>query len=104
MLSVHSLSHSLQRDLGDRLLPGFNDASGVPYTDVNLHTHNAHQPSWGPHSSTSEISTIQLEFKDLSHVTGNDVYFKKATRVMEHLDSLPKTDGLVPMFIDAHNG
>ena len=37
-------------------------------------------------------------------MTGNDVYFKKATRVMEHLDSLPKTDGLVPMFIDAHNG
>lgn len=30
----------------------------------------AHSPKWSPDSSTAEVSTIQLEFRDLSRSTG----------------------------------
>ena len=41
---------------------------------MNLATGRAHAPKWGPDSSTSEVSTIQMEFRDLSRVTGDDKY------------------------------
>jgi mannosyl-oligosaccharide alpha-1,2-mannosidase len=60
-----------QVDLGTRLLPCFNSESGVPYSDVNLATRKAHSPKWSPDSSTSEVTTIQLEFRDLSRCTAD---------------------------------
>eukprot|EP00049_Salpingoeca_infusionum_P022704 m.8272 g.8272 ORF g.8272 m.8272 type:complete len:630 (+) comp5339_c0_seq2:127-2016(+) len=109
LLSTYSLTKDkmfLEKatDLGDRLIHGFNDQSGVPFSDVNLLTKVAHKPKWGPDSSTAEISTIQLEFKYLSYLTKDKRYFDKATQVMEHLHSLPKKDGLVPIFINANSG
>jgi len=44
--------------------------SPIPYSDVNLISHMAHSPKWSPDSSTAEVSTIQLEFRDLSRSTG----------------------------------
>lgn len=63
-----------QTDLADRLLPCFDSESGVPYSDVNLFTRKAHPPKWSPDSSTSEVTTIQLEFRDLSRITGDPKY------------------------------
>ena len=64
-----------QKQLGDRLLKGgFSSGSKVPYSDVNLMTETGHSPQWSPYSSLSEVTTIQLEFKDLSKSTGNNVY------------------------------
>ncbi|CAL4093322.1 unnamed protein product, partial [Meganyctiphanes norvegica] len=91
-------------DLGDRLVAGFNSGSGVPFADVNLKSRKASKPRWGPDSSTSEVSTIQLEFRDLSRVTNNPIYEEKAEFVSKHIHSLPKTDGLVPIFINAQTG
>ena len=50
----------------DRLMGAFDTLSGVPYSDVNLKTKTGHAPKWSPDSSTSEVTTIQLEFRDLS--------------------------------------
>lgn len=61
-------------DLADRLLPCFDSESGVPFSDINLFTRKAHAPKWSPDSSTSEVSTIQLEFRDLSKITGDPKY------------------------------
>lgn len=91
-------------DLGDRLLPCFNTRSGIPYSDVNLQSHRSHPPRWGPDSSVSEVSTIQLEFKDLSRITGNSKYEKAVDKVSLHLHNQPKQDGLVPIFINAETG
>lgn len=55
-------------------MPCFDTESGIPFSDVNLFTRKAHAPKWSPDSSTSEVSTIQLEFRDLSRATGNPVY------------------------------
>lgn len=52
-------------------MPAFSTSSGVPYSDVNLGTKTAHGPKWGPDSSTSEVTSIQLEFRDLSRSTGD---------------------------------
>ena len=64
----------VQEELGDRLLPCFNSESQIPFSDVNLYTGHAHAPEWGPDSSVSEVSTIQLEFRDLTMITGNTKY------------------------------
>ncbi|XP_063604139.1 endoplasmic reticulum mannosyl-oligosaccharide 1,2-alpha-mannosidase-like [Penaeus indicus] len=91
-------------DIGDRLIAGFNSGSGVPFADVNLYSRKASNPKWGPDSSTSEVTTIQLEFRDLSRVTGNPIYEEKVNLVSDHIHKLPKTEGLVPIFINAQTG
>lgn len=91
-------------EIGDLLLPGFKSGSGVPYSDVNLFTHHAHAPRWGPDSSVSEVSTVQLEFKELSRITGDSKYEEAADKVTEIIHGLPKTDGLVPIYINAETG
>ena len=55
-------------------MPAFATQSGVPYSDVNIKSGKAHAPRWGPDSSTSEVTTIQLEFNDLSYITGDPKY------------------------------
>jgi hypothetical protein len=92
------------KDLGNRLLPAFSSKSGVPYSDVNIGNHRAHGPSWGSDSSTAETTTVQLEFKDLSHATGDPKYSTPAERVNEIVAKLPKQNGLVPIFINANSG
>eukprot|EP00041_Stephanoeca_diplocostata_P033223 m.1093250 g.1093250 ORF g.1093250 m.1093250 type:complete len:660 (-) comp24295_c0_seq4:2274-4253(-) len=109
LLSSYTLSGDhmfLERatDLGDRLMHAFKSASKVPFSDVNLGTHNAHKPAWGPDSSTSEVTTIQLEFRELSRLTGDDKYKNAVDEVMEHVRAQPKTDGLVPIWINANSG
>nr|XP_022323274.1 endoplasmic reticulum mannosyl-oligosaccharide 1,2-alpha-mannosidase-like isoform X3 [Crassostrea virginica] len=92
------------KDLGDRLLPCFKSPSNVPFSDVNLKTGHAHAPRWGPDSSTSEVTTIQLEFRDLSRITNDNRYEHAVNVVSEHVHNLPKKDGLVPIFINANTG
>ena len=85
-------------------MASFDTPSGIPYSDVNLRTKSGHAPKWSPDSSTSEVTTIQLEFRDLSRVTGDPRYEDAVSRVSRHVHSLPKTHGLVPIFINANNG
>ncbi len=63
-----------QIEAGDGLMPAFKSGSPVPYSDVNLKSGSAHPPRWGPDSSTSEVTTIQLEFRELSRLTGDSKY------------------------------
>ncbi|KAK0177418.1 hypothetical protein PV328_001474 [Microctonus aethiopoides] len=91
-------------DLGDRMMPAFSTRSGVPFSDVNLGTKSAHSPKWGPDSSTSEVTSIQLEFRDLSRSTGQSRFETAAAKVSEHVHNLEKYDGLVPIFINANTG
>ncbi|XP_017875443.1 endoplasmic reticulum mannosyl-oligosaccharide 1,2-alpha-mannosidase [Ceratina calcarata] len=90
--------------LGERLMPAFSTSSGVPFSDVNLGTKTAHGPRWGPDSSTSEVTSIQLEFRDLSRSTGDPKFEEAAAKVSDHVHQLEKHDGLVPIFINANTG
>ena len=92
-------------DLGKRLLPAFNSKSGVPFSDVNLKTHKAHAPKWGSDSSLAEVTTIQLEFEYLAHLTGNKQFKAVVTRVNEIIAqkaTTTKIPHLLPIFINAN--
>ncbi|KAG2395867.1 hypothetical protein LR48_Vigan09g224600 [Vigna angularis] len=92
------------KDLADRLLSAFTTSpTAIPFSDVILHDKSA-QPAPGGLSSTSEVSTVQLEFNYLSSVSGDQKYGLEAMKVMEHMKTLPKFEGLVPIYISPHSG
>ncbi|XP_049304596.1 endoplasmic reticulum mannosyl-oligosaccharide 1,2-alpha-mannosidase [Bactrocera dorsalis] len=109
LLSAYHLSGdkmflSKSIELGNRMLPCFLSPSGIPYSDVNLASMSAHSPKWSPDSSTSEVTTIQLEFRDLSRSTNISIYEKVTHAVNKKVHALEKTSGLVPIFINANTG
>lgn len=61
-------------DLGERLMSAFASPSGIPYSDVNLGTRVAHAPEWSHYSTTAEVTTVQLEFRQLSRASNNPSY------------------------------
>ncbi|CAB3225945.1 unnamed protein product [Arctia plantaginis] len=91
-------------DLGDRLMAAFNSPSGIPYSDVNLGTKTAHAPEWSHYSTTAEVTTVQLEFRELSRASKNPAFEDAASAVSEKIHHLPKKHGLVPIFINPNNG
>lgn len=46
----------------------------MPFSDVNLRTKTPKAPKWSSDSSLSEVSSMQLEFRDLAYETTNHVY------------------------------
>jgi hypothetical protein len=77
-----SLFLNRARDLADRMLPVFDTPSGLPYPAVNLQRRVG---LWAEENSvlvsTAEASTLQLEFRYLSELTDDDIYWRKAERV-----------------------
>ena len=87
------------RNLADHLLAAFTSSpTAIPFSDVILHDRSAHAAPDGL-SSTSEVSTLQLELNYLSSVTGDPKYSKVSMKVLEHMKTLPKVEGLVPIYI-----
>ncbi|KAI9286202.1 glycoside hydrolase [Umbelopsis sp. AD052] len=113
LLSAYHLSDNDQlyldkaTDLGNRLLGAFDSDSGIPYAGVVLSTGMAHKVQY-IQSSTAEVTTIQMEFKYLSHLTGDKKYWDKVETVMERIrqmiDDNRTLDGLVPIMIDPNTG
>ncbi|KAK7245677.1 hypothetical protein RIF29_40525 [Crotalaria pallida] len=92
------------KDLADRLLSAFTASpTPIPFSDVILHEKSAH-PAPGGLSSTSEVSTLQLEFNYLSSVSGDPKYSLEAMKVLDHIRTLPKIEGLVPIYISPQSG
>ncbi|XP_076902856.1 mannosyl-oligosaccharide 1,2-alpha-mannosidase MNS3-like isoform X2 [Bidens hawaiensis] len=92
------------KNLADRLLTGFTASpTAVPFSDVVLHDRTAHAAPDGL-SSTSEATTLQLELNYLSFVTGDPKYGFEAMKVLEHVKNLPKSEGLVPIYISPSSG
>ncbi|KAI1267959.1 glycoside hydrolase family 47 protein [Xylariaceae sp. FL1019] len=92
-------------ELAERLLPAYQSRSGIPYASVHLGRRQG-LPSHtdGGASSMAEAGTLQLEMKYLSHLTGNDVYWRKAEKVIEVLDRNGAKAGLLPIFVHAETG
>ncbi|KAG6446541.1 endoplasmic reticulum mannosyl-oligosaccharide 1,2-alpha-mannosidase [Manduca sexta] len=109
LLSVHHFTQDkmfLDKavDLGDRLMAAFSSPSGIPYSDVNLGTRTAHAPEWSHYSTTAEVTTVQLEFRQLSRASNNPTFEDAAAAVSEKIHHLPKKHGLVPIFINPNTG
>ncbi|GAA5879470.1 hypothetical protein JCM16303_003213 [Sporobolomyces ruberrimus] len=92
-------------DLGNRLLPAFETPSGLPLSFVNLAQRKglADADNHGL-VSVAEAGTLQLEFKYLSELTGNPVYWDKVEKAMEVIGKAPSKDGLVPIFMRPDTG
>ncbi|KAK9320324.1 glycoside hydrolase [Lipomyces orientalis] len=111
LLSAHYLSGFddmyLEKavDLAGRLLPAFDSPTGIPYASVNLHTGvgiPSHADSGA--SSTAEAASLQLEFKYVSKLTGEALYWEKAEKAIEVIDGRKAVDGLAPIFIMPETG
>lgn len=92
-------------DLGNALIGGFDSKTGVPYSSVNLLTGEGiknHVDNGA--SSTAEVATLQLELKYLSKLTGEDLYWKAAEKIMAVLDKNDPEDGLAPIYVQPDTG
>jgi mannosidase alpha-like ER degradation enhancer 2 len=91
---------ALARDLGDRLLPAFGSATGMPYRYVHLRT-GARRDSL---NNPAEIGTLVLEFGTLSKLTGDPRYYDAAKRGVVALYERRSPLGLVGTTIDVETG
>ncbi|KAK9093492.1 hypothetical protein Syun_028403 [Stephania yunnanensis] len=94
----------IAKDLADRLLVAFTSSpTPIPFSDVVLRDHSAH-PAPDGLSSTAEVATLQLEFNYLSDISNDTKYRMEAMKVLEHIKTLSKVDGLVPIYISPYSG
>ena len=83
------------KDLGDRLVKAFDSPSGIPYFQVDLHSGDAINENWSPgETSISAAGSVQLEFRLLSRLTGDNTYAEKAELAFDLIRSLKPKDGL----------
>lgn len=110
LLSAYALSGDeifKQRaiEIGDRLMPAFNNANGLPYSQVNLGNGQGNVVGWtGGNLILAEIGTVQMEFSYLSHISGNMDYATKALHVYEFMSTKNKPNGLYPIYVGAGDG
>jgi len=92
-------------DLANRILPAFDTPSGLPQSMINLGSGksipNAEYPGL---VNTAEVSTLQLEFRYLSHLTDNDVYWRKAEKVIKIIKAARLPHGLASVFMNVEQG
>ncbi|KAF9375698.1 mannosyl-oligosaccharide alpha-1,2-mannosidase [Mortierella sp. AD011] len=109
LLSAYDQSHdpvflNKSVDLADRLMSAFDTPSGIPFASVHLGERRGVPGHEAGISSTSEVSTVQLEFKYLSYLTGDDKYWRVVENVMLKMKDMDTVDGLVPVYINPYNG
>nr|XP_021329067.1 endoplasmic reticulum mannosyl-oligosaccharide 1,2-alpha-mannosidase isoform X1 [Danio rerio] len=104
-LSGDTLFLDKAKDIGFRLMPAFKTPSKIPYSDVNIGKGTAHPPRWTTDSTVAEVTSIQLEFRELSRLTQDPQYKNAVEEVTKQVHRLEgKRDGLVPMFINTNSG
>jgi len=87
-------------DLAERLMPVFGTHNGLPMTMINLGLKQGipetHHNGW---VSTAEVATLQLEFKYLGHLTGDQKYWNAVEKVMGVVREARMENGLASIFI-----
>jgi hypothetical protein len=91
---------ALAEDLGTRLLPAFNSATGLPYRFVNLKTGKVRDPDTNP----AESGTLLVEFGTLSKLTRKPVFYDKAKRALVETYKRRSPIGLVGSTINVETG
>ncbi|KAJ3564465.1 hypothetical protein NP233_g8277 [Leucocoprinus birnbaumii] len=110
LLSIYHLSKDQlyldkATDLADRMLPVFDTPSGLALSMANLGLRQAvDDPSSPGRVSTAEATTLQLEFRYLTHLTGNPIYWDQVEKGMRVLKSAKQPSNLVPIYMNANSG
>lgn len=88
-LSLDPLFLDKAIDLADRIMPIFATPSGIPVSFIDLKERvgrvDKDNNGW---SSLSEVATLQLELKYLSHLTDDYTYWRAAEKVRPYALSL----------------
>ncbi|KAG6860344.1 hypothetical protein C0995_012457 [Termitomyces sp. Mi166 len=111
LLSAYHLSNEdplyLEKavELADRILPAFETPIGLPLPMVNLGKRKGvFDKDLRGLVSTAEVATLQLEFRYLSHLTENDVYWRRVENVMRIIRGARLPHGLASIFISLSEG
>ncbi|EKM61778.1 glycoside hydrolase family 47 protein [Phanerochaete carnosa HHB-10118-sp] len=110
LLSAYSLTGDdlfleKAQDLADRILPAFDTPSGLPTSLINLALREGVMDPDNPELvSTAEVSTLQLEFRYLAHLTDNEEYWHKAEKVMRIIKNARLSTGLASIFMNKDGG
>ncbi len=91
-------------EVANRTMTAFDTPSQIPLSDINLMRQSAKAPYWTADSSISEVTTLQLEFRDLTYQTKDPRFANVVKRISKKVHELSKYDGLVPMFISTQTG
>ena len=92
-------------DLADRLLPAFETDSGLPLPRINLAERKGyHSTDFPGLTSVAEVGTLQLEFRYLSHLTGDEKYWRAAEKTMQTLKDARLPHGLSSVFLTISEG
>merc|ERR1719188_2433114 len=84
-------------------MPAFaSEAPGFPTTQIDLRTGQGKR-GWYSGTVLAEAGTVQLEFRYLSHHTGDSRYAEKADQAMRSILAAANGQGLVPWGI-SRNG
>jgi hypothetical protein len=94
-------------EFGDILLHCYDTESRViPYSDLDLGTQQAHPPPWNPHSSLSEVASLQLEFRFLSQISNDPKYEETTFQTSIHIHNVTakRKYKLLPKYINPNTG
>ncbi|KAJ2007109.1 hypothetical protein H4R26_001002 [Coemansia thaxteri] len=90
------------KQVGDSLAYAFKTKTGLPTTRVDI---NRKSPVPTDAICIAEAGTLQLEFKKLSQLTGDDKYAKLVENVSDILEAAEKKHkGLYPLYINIQTG
>ncbi len=90
----------LAKDLGDRLMPVFDNPTGIPYRLVNLRTGEIS----GNVTNPCEVGSMLLEYGMLSKLTGDSKYYDLCKRGIKAVYDRRGTTGLVGSGINCDTG
>ncbi|CAE7917411.1 MAN1B1 [Symbiodinium necroappetens] len=88
LLSAYSLSGKqvfldTAKRLGEKLLKAFDTPSGMPLSTIDIGTGEAGSHSWNQNAVLAEITTLQVEFRFITQVTGDRRWQGAADKAMD---------------------
>lgn len=104
LLSAYSLSNrpvflQTARRLADNMMSAFGTQSGMPRSTVDIGTGASAGHSWMSNIVLAEATTLQVEFRYLSHATGDRRYADAADRSMNAVLTAAGNQGLIPIYV-----
>lgn len=104
--SYHLTSNVMFKDkaveLADLLLVCFDTKHGIPISSISMIDKRC-IPSTGG-ASTAEATTVQMEFKYLTYITGDPKYWNAVQKTMAAVFAQNAKNGLVPIYINVEDG
>lgn len=97
-LSGNKIFLTRAKQIAECLMPGFDTPTGIPYSAVQFKNRVGVNYSWNHMASVlSEFGSVQLEFRKLSQLTGDQKYDNAVTKIMNVMKEHEPKDGLYPV-------